>query len=178
MPLASHNRVLCGVLHSRPGSSHLLSSNHDGFHSYAVAHGPTLVSGIAPEETTWPGWCSRTNTTRPAQPARHVLCVSLAVPPFLAHGGVCFGVVGEDGDRILWRRRPQHPQVMAKAFHHHSLIVEGDASRLWLYCLSETGFLTVPFTATMQRLLAAFPARAASHQRGSWWQGACGTVCR
>lgn len=26
----------------RPGSSHLLSSNHDGFHSYAVARGPIL----------------------------------------------------------------------------------------------------------------------------------------
>lgn len=26
----------------RPDSTHLLSSNHDGFHSYAVAHGPTL----------------------------------------------------------------------------------------------------------------------------------------
>eukprot|EP00035_Acanthoeca_spectabilis_P027822 m.467932 g.467932 ORF g.467932 m.467932 type:complete len:541 (-) comp27068_c0_seq1:65-1687(-) len=28
----------------RPNSNHLLSSNHDGFHSYAVAHGPTLDS--------------------------------------------------------------------------------------------------------------------------------------
>lgn len=26
----------------RPNSTHLLSSNHDGFHSYATARGPTI----------------------------------------------------------------------------------------------------------------------------------------